>query len=189
MLSGNTDIHILDIETEESLHMPIVDIFDTYIMHADMSTGIIDFTKLNVKIKDWTGWTQLLSIRSIKNTDDVNWKLVTPKDEELPNAELRMVNQILPIYSNSDTTKIGFHGEVKYNYQLIDVNELPTDAMLRAKIPNTINWQRFIAVKAEKSISEPVGFEIVTKSGFFNGGIYLLCSSDTKIDGSKELWK
>ena len=189
MLSGNTVIHILDIESEESLHMPIVDIFDAYIMHADMSTGIIDFTNLNVKIKDWTGWTQLMSIRSIKNTDDVNWKLVTPKDEELPNAELKMVDQILPIYSNSDATKIGFHGEVKYSYQLTHIDELPMDGMLRAKIPYSLDWQRFITVKSEKSTSEPVGFEITTKSGFFNGGIYLLCSSDTKIDGSKELWK
>ena len=153
-----------------------------------MDGDIIDLSKLNVKIKDWTGWTQLLSIHIIKNQTDMNWKILTPKDENMPGYKLILKDEILPIYSHNATIK-GFHGEVKYKYSLCHIDDISNEIILRAKIPYIMEWQMFLQMDSTDTEMDCNGYKIYTKSGFYNAGIYHLCSSDTKIDGSKELWK
>lgn len=191
MIDRDTIIHILDIDEGNSIESSVSSIFQKYSMYMD-DEGVVDFSSRNIKIKDWTGWTQLMSIQRIKSNGAMNWKILTPTFEKLPedlSSELILKGEVLPIYSHDDTLK-GFHGEVKYKYSLSHIDDISNEIVLRARIPRTTEWQRFIVMGIGDYTSlHDDGFVIVTKSGFYNANIYHLCSSDTKIDGSKELWK
>lgn len=184
MLHSLTDIHILDIDHEVSLHDSINKVFQyfSYLRKEDNGFSYIDLSKVNVKIKDWTGWTQLLRIEAFNNID--SWDQLSS-----PNP-LILIDEIIPIYS-PDVSKQGFHGEVKYKYILYDYQYLKgmKEFTVRAIVDGD-NWQAFLPMHLESIQDDTsVGYKIYTKSGFYNANNIHLCSSDTRIEDGKESWK
>lgn len=189
MLHALTDIHILDIDHEVSIHDPISKVYQyfSHLRKEDNGFSYIDLSNLNVKIKDWTGWTQLLKIEAYDDIDDWD-KLSSP-------IPLVLKDEIIPIYS-PDVSKQGFHGEVKYKYILHEYQYLKgmKEFIVRTIVDDRDDdvWQLFIPMHLESvpnSSKNKVGYKIYTKSGFFNANNIHLCSSDTRIEDGKESWK
>lgn len=188
MINGENKIHILDIDRNENIHDTIDQVFKRYIHKATISESgqIISFKDDNVKISDWTGWTQLLSIKRIKTNPDW-YKIEMIKSE---NEIIIDTNHLLPIY-NSFITKIGFHGEVKYKYTLLPANELSSlyERYIRMRgLEDTdgriIQFDQIKSVSNVDSIlNENYGYIIETKSKFFNCNYYHL-STETEVKTS-----
>lgn len=187
---GNANIHVLDIDTETNMHKTIQDIFWNYahrITQVDDNLSYIDLSGSNVKIKDWTGWTQLLKIERILVSRSNILKLGT--DDAY---NLNILDENIPVYENTTSIR-GFHGEVKYKYRIHQYQYLKNQekVLMRMIFPGEEKWQDFINIEVINSyIEEGVPFyRIYTKSGFYNANGFHLCSADTKIEADKELFK
>lgn len=197
MISSVTNVHILDIDKEANCNGSIASFFAHYSYlwkSISENESEIDFSGMNVKIKDWTGWTQLNKIVRIENNRPWSRMVCTDLLQEFYGSII-IRDQMIPVYDNS-LSKPGFHGEVKYKYILR--NDLYLNGMEKFVMRVFVNgeqWQQFIPMRLEPVLeSNPmenrhVGYDIYTKSGFFNANGFHLCSSDTRIEDGKESWK
>lgn len=192
---ANSIIHILDIDSSESIQDTISHIFWKYGYKVQREPGFvnsIDFSEMNIKIKDWTGWTQLLKIRECE-AEPFDWIGLEPTDPNIKKfIQLKDCN--IALY-DKDTSTHGFHGEVKYKYTIRDYQYLKNQdkVTMRILVPYQEQWQMFMDMKvlhiSRFFAPELVGYEIYTKSGFYNANGFHLCSSDAKAEDEKDLWK
>lgn len=185
MLFKNTRIQLLDISNKVSIDDTIGNVFSKYFIKSD-ELGSIDFNDMNVKISDWTGWTQLLQIRRIENKDIKFLHLHSTENDKLERTSIYLTeDHIIPSYSLN--TMNGFHGEVKYSYEMKYV--MDDNITMRVFDLSKMNWQAFKDMNTGDIISDNYGYEIYTKSGFYNANNLHLLSSDARMEDGKNLFK
>lgn len=193
MFDESLKIHILDLSKSESITGTISEIFDRYV-HLSKE-NYIDFSRVDVMIEDWTGWTKLERVtRDIVMCDD--FCIVTPSDTYYPTVNdvvICLNKTIVPVYDPNKSTK-GFHGEVKYKYKTVPCGNLvnTSEYFRMRKLPRTdAPFYQHIKCDIAKMPADGASevYQVYTKSGFFNGNNFHLCSSDTRIEDEKELWK
>ena len=167
MIEESTMIQILDIDIGESKPKPVLEVYREYLSKAKcietVDYNILDFSNLDVHIQDWTGWTKLLLIkkwiapRSVR-TLTAMWcpaPLITVYDYTL-----------VPVYKMQNAVR-GFHGEVKFAYDLKPATDLQVGNLLRVR--GLDNGDQFSPISAIKSSdSDRAFYEIITKSKFYN---------------------
>ena len=129
-----------------------------------------------VYIQDLNGWTEITSIRKVREIDyNVDWFTLTVFSRETSFKDLEVVldsNAVIPVF-DVKRMKIGFHGERKYQYTLKRLASLRYDDMLRVIDDGHLVFGSLRQSLMEKRIYS-TGYEVYTKSGFFNaGGLYL----------------
>ena len=182
-------IHVLDIDAQEHYNLPIEDIFKKYIHLStidDNSIETIDLSGRNIKIADGTGWTQLLKITR-DEMDAMMYSIGSTISDIHINAS---ESTLIPIYKPY-MSKPGFHGEVLYQYTpkaLCDC-QYGIDNIRVFDFNNT-KYDRFEPI--HHHMMEDVyikGYNIFTKSGFYNCSNMHLCTSVTWNRDGKEQWK
>lgn len=193
MIHPSTQIQYLDIKTGEAKYKSVEEFYQEYCHKATVAwkskvfdISLIDFSKDDLlKITDSFGWTDILSIAKIPFMHEIDsWYKIDGGDKSILVSSCEYV----PTY-NIRCPKIGFHGEVKYNYTLKTPNEIKADDYLRLYRGKDNNGS--IIEFADSITSKPIddkydyGFSIMTKSRFFNAnrihmfGHYVKNSNDT----------
>lgn len=201
MIHSSTKIHILDINEKISLNATIADVYRNF-SRFQKHVGdrlVVDLSNENVVIKDWTGWTKLYKMEKIEKKageKDIEWDWIERLEpHDFLFYDTFVSDAIIPVYSK-DISRPGFHGEVKYKYILKEYHNLKEMNQFTMRLMlDSENWQKFISVHLEPLSpnyvfeNASIGYEIYTKSGFYNANGFHLCSSDTRIEDSKELYK
>ena len=135
---------------------------------------------LPLKITELYGWTDILEIVINKykgiNPSIPKWIEFKINDHQLIIDE----NSYILLYDKFNSI-IGFHGEVKYNYNLCNVNQLlqlNSDNLIRScqyvrrrnlkQIGDSDAEFLMINQIQQYSVMETTSYDIITKSGFFN---------------------
>lgn len=193
MFDESLKIHILDLTKSETMTGSVEEIFNHYIQWEKNNS--IDFERLDVVIEDWTGWTKLERITRSKTRDE-SWGVISPNDSYYPGINdvvLCLPNTVIPVYEPDKSMK-GFHGEIKYKYKTVPCCDMVNRSgyFRMRRLPRTES-PFFYHIKCNVTSladeDEITVYSIFTKSGFFNGNNFHLCSSDTRIEDEKELWK
>ena len=183
MIHPSTIIDILDMKDADFQTGRIKNIFQHYIEYAEFfedKSAMIDFVRsgLDVKVKDWTGWTQLLSI--IKIPSDGSWVRLVQEDSF--HGISLSIDDLVPVYYPDNCIR-GFHGERKFLYTLKEALSIGKDDYLRERNltqPEDEEYKQFTHVYLmhfEDEVYES-GYQVITKSGFFNGSDFHLFSGD-----------
>lgn len=166
-------IQFMDIRAELMVNDTIEHIYQKYshmIKSFDQRTSFIDFKddRVNAKISDVYGWTQLLTISKVNEVYH-KWKRVKVADKETIISDVTF----LPCYDIKNPYK-GFHGEVKYHYKLKHPSKLNSDDWIRIhrgkdENGNDIEFDHPIVEDFNPSKIE-CGYSIISKSRFGNVG-------------------
>jgi hypothetical protein len=168
MLHPYTTVQWLDKKEERSYIDKVLSLFTKYSTYAKESNGelVIDFNQHSqiVYIVDGFGWTALQSIRKVNKKCD--WKSIVA-----PRSFTATEDTLIPVYDTSNY-KIGFHGEVKYDFKVIPVSELTQGDKLRVRRLTDDNGNKMEYQEVDSVITtsdDPLmGYELITRSGFFN---------------------
>lgn len=171
MIHGIAKIQWLDINDQEFGTSPVAKFFQKYSVKSKRISDdeeVITFDKSdNVKITDWTGWTEVQAIHKIKNTDR-SWRIIRVGKLSLMVSE----DATIPVYSS--TRIVGFHGENKYPYIVREVKDLAEGHVVRIldQSIEAIGKDGLAHVELDPNPylcdDTMYGFEIITRSKFFN---------------------
>lgn len=180
MIHGSATIQWLDITSQENGISTVAKLFQRYSVKAKRISEdeeVITFDKSdNVKVTDWTGWTELQSIHKIKNAD--GWRVM-----RVGNQALMVSNDTnIPVYSS--TMVVGFHGENKYPYIVRAVKDLNDVAVVRVLNPNieVISHNGLYILEIDhchQTDNGTYGYEIITRSKFYNANKFHMYGSYT----------
>lgn len=180
MIHPDTQIQYLDIKDGEPRYKSINEFYQEYahksILKMDTNNiqeFMIDFSlNPHVKITDLFGWTDVLEIRKLvyRHPLRINWVDVLVANKQLITCN----RELLPVYG-IDKNRIGFHGEVKYQYTLTTPTKI-SDGYLRVHNGedgdgNSLEFAvpQIIDPGNSGAIDASYGYEIITKSRFYNG--------------------
>lgn len=145
----------------------------------DLLSGIreINFkdNELNVKVQDMFGYTDLLCIRRLEIESLVpgrtHWDDIIAGDKTITARN----DTIIPTYDLREEEIIGFHGEVKRDYQLKYVDNIEETDYVRILPSNGESEYVKPEIKPfSLNVKYGHGYCLVTKSGFCNiNGIYI----------------
>ena len=183
MIHPKTVIDVLDIK-DSSIHSGSVkEIFQHYIEYMENfedKSVLIDFEHrgLDVKIKDWTGWTRLQSI--VKMPTDGAWVRLVQEDSF--HGLSVTIDDLVPVYY-PDKFINGFHGETKFLYILKEALSIGADDYVRVRNltqPEDEEPRQFAHVYMMHFEDEVYksAYQVITKSGFFNANDFHLFSGD-----------
>lgn len=193
MIHSNTKVQYMDVKRQQVFTDTIGRMFQRYSLNAEVGTDIhtiIFNPEINViKITDMTGWTDVKAIRKINKP--ISWTVLG----------VASINQItltedtlIPIYNPNAPTQ-GFHGETKYPYVRKVVSDICDGDMIRVRrgtdesgndiefTPISFTGLVFGLDKGELDW----GYEIETKSGFFNADNIHLLADGKIVDDNKSL--
>lgn len=179
MVHPLTQVQYIDIKNGQPRYKNINELYQEYsykVTNISNNISEIDFTNENVKITELFGWTQLLNIRKIIYDNPINWVEIKAANKFIDVS----YDELIPIYKIDDSI-IGFHGEVKYKYNLKHYHEIINDDYIRIYRGKDNNNQfiEFTLPEINNTSSNiSYGYEIITKSRFFNGNDIHLYSSD-----------
>lgn len=195
MIHSSTRVQCLDINTGEPLYGTIEQIFQKYshlIEEVSMNGYCnnilkINFDNRNFKITDLFGWTDVITIYRIM--DYYQWSNINLDNNDI----IVSSNELIPIY-NKDKNKIGFHGEVKYNYILTNPAKIKNGYI---RVNNGEDDQgnpiEFLIPKKINNSDEYIksnGYMIITKSRFYNGNnIHLFGSNQVTMEEMSNWYK
>ncbi len=193
MIHALTKIQYMDVNTEQVFTDTIGRMFQRYYLKAKVTTDmhtVIFNPEINlIKITDMTGWTDVKAIRKVKTI--ISWTVLGAASNQITLSE----NRSIPIYS-PDTPTQGFHGETKYPYIAKPISEICDGDMGRVRrgvdgSGNDIEFTPISFTGIAFGINKGEldwGYEIETKSGFFNANnIHLL--ADKIVDGINSISK
>ena len=177
MIASFMPVHFIDIDEGVDYKQDAEFLFSHYAhkMIHHQCRDMIDLSNDNVKIKDFNGWTQILKIEKWKSHE---WLLLYPCQEGDLNDLHKIIvspNTLVPAYDIDDIIR-GFHGEVKIGFKLKRADELSSDDKIRfTKVFKNIDSDlQLSSVGKFPIIREAVGYDIYTKSKFFNADTILL---------------
>ena len=177
MLHPTSEVQWMDIGFHKSYISSIADLFSKYSFKANkisdtVSEILFDGNNI-VKVTDWFGWTDVLSIRKIDNVERWNW-VVTDS-----NIIYCSPDTLLPVYS-LESIKIGFHGEVKYSFIIKEIQDLTMNDDIRVRREDHHPLGFVKARKLGGTLNQSsTGYKVLTKSGFFNCNNFYLCGRDS----------
>lgn len=175
----------LNTETQECRTDYVTNLYQDYSVYAQelrTGSGWIDFNSKNIMVQDLYGWTQLLMMRKITGLERVDWVSINPR---LDPKKFLVLNyrSVLPVYSEPLQEKIGFHGEVKYRFQLKEVKDIdPEKDRIRIRFEDEFGQIMFKIHIGKSSSCPPTGYLFVTKSGFINVNGFHISAQGTGSD-------
>lgn len=140
----------------------------------------IKFQPGEVKITDWRGWTDLLAIRKRERKVKDNWLTLVLSNQNIVTDR----NTLIPTYESLEMIK-GFHGAsiyktiLKHPYQINPQTDLIR--IRRGKDPSgdSIDFSNIMVYM--NPINDSFGYELVTKSKFFNANnVHMYYSEESK---------
>ncbi len=182
MYHPDTIVHWLDIDKEYVGEDTISSMFQYFALLANVNSNRNEVLfknpnntsyDFNVKLKDWYGWTNVISIS--KTEIPITWRII-----ELNGlAKLHVCDDtLIPVCSNIARTFRGFNGEVKYRYEIRKYKELqPTDFF---RVRDIVDNNFTDDIRVCGSATTDHYYSIVTKSSFFNGNNILLYGRDVQ---------
>lgn len=193
MLSGYTQIQWIDTNKKITQNNTISKLFQSYVERTengfDQTLGVIideiNFDETDgLKVKDWYGWTSVIKIIRYYKCHG-RLCLIENNENSLPINE----NGIFPVYDPNNPIK-GFHGEIKFPYEVKNVTSLKNGDYARFISYNyeseeLKDFTKIQILYYHESLDDL--YWIITKSGFFNANkFHLACN---KLDNSKENFK
>ena len=192
MIHSLTKVQYMDVKTQQVFTDTIGRMFQRYSLNAkvetDMHTVIFNPEITLIKITDMTGWTDVKAIRKVNTI--ISWTALGAASNHISLSEDRLI----PIYS-PDTPIQGFHGETKYPYIPKIISDVCDGDMVRVR--------RGVDGSGNNIVFSPIsfaglafgldkgdldwGYEIETKSGFFNADNIHLLADDKIVDGIKSI--
>ena len=176
MIAPNTPIQIVNPSTGEFLSSPVDNIFQKFSLYIDRNSyckdnyhePIIIFPKhLHIKISDFYGWTDIISIKRIDvDNDNKKWISLNVNRYNIDVLE----DTIIPCFDTSAPIK-GFHGSIEYPYMGIPANILPTDVynrVHRGKSPKGTKIDYAHPMVTISPHKHHYAYIINTKSKFYN---------------------
>ena len=196
MIHGSSIIHVLNLDRRESYLGTVEEVLNK--LKASLlilGENDYDFSKNNVMIGDWTGWTKLNAI-NINMCD--RWIELNPLsvfEAELPHFNIQLSGDTpIPLYDPFNKSS-EFHGEVKYNYKIKQLKDVIGDEdclYMRNKEIHKYresNNQFIQMISTETNLKVSIGYEIYTRSGFVNVNNFHLLSSEAKNEELVQRWK
>lgn len=172
MIHSSTIIQWADINRSIVETAPVKILFQSYAERITGSTNgspytVIEFgDKDNVQIRDWTGWTKIISIKRIDTPCD--WVKVTSGDKEI----IIEKTSIIPAYRVNDK-KRGYHGEEKFAYVGTIAELVDTSDMARL-VKHEPEFMQMNTTLIEDSCFPYTRYGIQTASGFYNANDFHL---------------
>ena len=170
--SGNSIISILDLNTNEPYTSTISNVFQRYMGSNfnidDYSQLQLPFGANNIMIKDWTGWTSLLTLRSVRiDPDEDKWYNV-----KVGNNVLDLTYKTpLPLWNRNEVVR-GFHGEMKYRFLGSAIKFFDKEQTYYGRALGLLDEKDEPYTFAPYEVAPidfiPYGFEIQTSSGYAN---------------------
>lgn len=178
MIYKETQVHFLDINEGKSYIGTAESLFRHYAhkIHPSGDHDEIVFNDQfdNVKITDWTGWTNLVKIERFLQP---NWYHLIPNESKYSERPDILVSSdtLIPIYDSENIVK-GFHGETKFAFHLKKSEAICNGDKIRFTklLDEDGNDHQFSSVAPVYSFSPAVGYKIYTVSGFFNASVFHL---------------
>lgn len=184
MIHGSSIVKCIDINHQAIYNDSVSKLFQSYIERVvKEKDGLIEaiyFTEMdNVKITDWTGWTNIICIKKISPANQ--WSRITSSNKCI----IVESDSLIPIYHSDDNIS-GFHGEIKYSYTLMKADMItPMKCMMRI-----VNDENPFQEVIEATCTAPgAGYEIYTRSKFYNANGFHLFGSDNIPNSDKKLYK
>lgn len=179
MLHPLTNIRWIDTNKQRSTSNSVKILFQAY---AHMAKELkkdyyrIEFNDDSVKITDWYGWSTITAINRIKPEKQIDWFGLSIANQGIVVSR----ETVIPIYDEDNPMK-GFHGEVKYPYILKDINSINQYDKIR--IRNGMIGDMMVEfsnanIKYCNNVIFDYGYEIETKSKFFNADNIHMCGSN-----------
>lgn len=191
MIHPNTQIQYLDIKVGEPRYNTVNDLYREYSHKANMLTddcSVINFSSnSNVKITDLFGWTDIIQIKRIKS-DNITWNNINVANKQI----LLSNDELIPFYDINKTT-IGFHGEVKYEYilkHLIKSDRSKDFLRIRNgenELGENIEFSP-INIYSMSNDKTNYGYQLITRSRFFNGNDIHLFGCDAVLLNEYKKW-
>lgn len=176
MISPNTKVLVLDTSTDDdNVYNGTIEGLYTKFAHFADNNGVINFQSKDVKITDWCGWTELNRIEKI-DANDCKWYNIKVPDGRSVNISFDKYLVYKPQHR-----KIGFHGEVLYEFKLVDAADpIISGSFLRVRDIEDEDGviKQFSPYTIELTQDELHGYLIFTKSNFFNANGIHMCSNN-----------
>jgi hypothetical protein len=173
MLHPETIVQWMDVKSQKVFTDGIAKMFQMYShMASKTSDGseVLFSPQSNIaKITDMYGWTSVKAIRRIDNVPE--WFELNIANHQITLSR----DSIIPIYE-PNSPFLGFHGETKYPFtgkHITNIEEWDMARIRRGKNKDgeDIEFSNISLSKVmyifEKTLC--VSYEVITKSGFFNG--------------------
>lgn len=196
MLHPQTQIQYIDIKDGEPRYKSINAFYQEYSHKSKLVISApeeklfeIDFTDMNVMITDLFGWTQVLKVKKIVIQVPITWVDICAANKQI----LLSGSTLVPYYKLDETSR-GFHGEVKHAYVLKNPSKADENDYLRIHNGETPTGEPTEFVRQEIihtfESNTVTGYEIITKSRFFNANdIHLFGSSHVLIEEACKWYK
>lgn len=186
MIYPTTQIQYMDVKEEKVETCTIESFFTKYFYRAEVHHGGFhqihcERHMMDIKIRDNTGWTDIRYVNMVPNKE---WMRIYSGGKSI----IITPYTFLPTYDDQHPES-GFHGEIKYQYTLMHPEKVCEN---EAKIRVINGYQNDEEVEFDKVIIDylyskklnikppyTIGYDIVTKSRFFNANdIYLFGSEE-----------
>ena len=189
MIHSNTQIQCLSLFDGEPKYKTIDEIYQEYCHKEQVvwkgkgseKISTIDFTDdIKLKITDSYGWTDLLYITRVPMLKPINsWVQINVADKNVIVSNC----EYIPAYKIT-LPRIGFHGEVKYNYICKTSTNINGDDYLRLYRGRDNNGDmiEFAHITSIEEVNDEFnyGFILTTKSKFYNANrIHLFSNTGT----------
>lgn len=179
MIHPSVRVQWMDVKLGKVVLNEISKVFQIYSHRAIMTSDVLevsfDHKTEIIKITDMFGWTEVKGIRMIGNPN--GWVTLGASKHILKLSR----DTIIPIYQ-PNAQYAGFHGETKYPFVGKKLSEVEQGDMVRIRrgtndLGEEIEFAPilFSGDLYASNIEPGYGYEIVTKSGFYNANnIHLL---------------
>lgn len=186
MIANDSMIMWMDTSDQSVHETTIEELYSKFQIHEKslFYESSIDMSRFNVKITDMYGWTEIIKI--VKQNQltatgiyiDENVCLVGTNDT------------FIPIYEN-DNHRVGFHGELIYDYTLKHLGMMNTGDRVLLRIPGSDKFE-FVNIKVNDQMISKFGskYHIITKSRFFNAnGFHIFGDENIKVEEVEKMYK
>lgn len=194
MIHPDTPIRWLGIYDQTVHNTTIADLYRKYIerSHPTDVLGDVNFITFDeeryVKIQDWYGWTDIISIERHSNIPLRSWRDVSLFYDH--HRKIRVTSdELIPVYEQERAMR-GFHGEIKYPYILKRSKDLEIDDRLRIRDVDYPVRTEFSLIQSNEvpNGDKDYGYRIITKSRFYNANGFHLYGSTIIDDDAAAEW-
>lgn len=181
MIHPTTKVHWMDVESKIVRHSDVMLLFQNYAHLAikkDVHISEVSFHNSDhVKITDLYGWTAIKAIRRVENSRQ--WCTIIADNTDI----LTTRSTLIPVFDPYHPYP-GFHGETKYPFEIKLVSDLIYDDKIRIRDGSLTPDGKieFVCTHVLSSDMESgVGYEIITRSKFFNADNIYMYGRDPNI--------
>lgn len=184
MIMADQEVQWLDIDTGEVRTDTVEALVGRYIHRVesdDQGRRLIDFMSMPkpVKVTDWKGWSDLLSIQWFPNEMKVPVVALTTAHGKTLTGTW---GALMPVYDPSSIDR-GFHGETKYAHQILNVGSVAVGDTIRVlhlsdELGNQFDFDIVRSIEETEQFCHS-GYHFATMSGYMNvGDIYIFTGSN-----------